>query len=93
MSDVRMFARHEVADYAAWRKVYDSVDATRMSMGCTGQGVYRAVDNPNDVTVWHDFKTAAAAQAFASSDTLKSAMKNAGVKGPPQIWFTNRVVN
>ena len=38
---VRMFFRHEVADYAAWRSVYDSIDDSRASMGVTGQGVFR----------------------------------------------------
>jgi hypothetical protein len=47
----------------------------------------RSVDNPNDVTVSHDFKTSEAAKAFASSLNLKNAMQNAGVKSAPQIWF------
>jgi hypothetical protein len=28
-----MFVRHQVADYPAWRSVYDSIDETRASMG------------------------------------------------------------
>jgi hypothetical protein len=86
-ADVRMYVRHDVADYAAWRKVYDGFDAERIGLGVTAQSVYRSLDNPNDVTVSHDFKTSEAAKAFASSPNLKNAMQNAGVKGPPQIWF------
>ena len=89
-ADVRMFVRHEVADYAAWRKVYDAFDAERKPKGVIGDAVYQSLDNPNDVTVWHDFKTAEEAKAFAAWDKLKDAMKNAGVKGPPQIWFTTK---
>jgi hypothetical protein len=37
--------------------------------------------------VWHDFDTAEAAQAFASSDKLRNVMQQAGVQGEPQIWF------
>ena len=87
-ADVRMYIRHEVADYAAWRKAYNAFNATRRKLGVTGQAVYQSVDNANDVTVTHDFKTADKAKAFASSPDLKSAMEKAGVKGTPQIWFT-----
>jgi hypothetical protein len=88
---VRMFVRHEVTDYAAWRKGYDAFDTARRKLGVTGQAVYQSVDNPNDVTVTHDFKTADKAKAFASSAELKAAMEKAGVKGPPQIWITTAV--
>lgn len=87
-ADVRMYVRHEVADYAAWRKVFDSIDAERPALGVTGHAVYRSVDNPNDITVWEEFKTVEAAKAFASSPKLRAAMETAGVKGVPQIWFT-----
>jgi hypothetical protein len=88
---VRMFVRHDVTDYAAWRKGYDAFDTARRKLGVTGQAVYQSVDNPNDVTVTHDFKTADKAKAFASSAELKAAMEKAGVKGTPQIWITTAV--
>ena len=85
---VRMFVRHEVTEYAAWRKGYDAFDAARRKLGVSGQAVYQSVDNPNDVTVTHDFKTADKAKAFMTSAELKAAMEKAGVKGTPQIWIT-----
>ena len=57
-------------------------------MGVTGHAVHQAVNNPNDVTVRHDFDTAEAA-AFASSDRQKEVMQGAGVAGPPTIWIVN----
>ena len=90
-ADARMYVRHEVNDYATWRKNYDAFNAERNKMGVIGAAVYRSVDNPNDVTVTHDFKTADKAKAFASSARLKEVMEKAGVKGAPQIWFTTRV--
>ena len=88
--DVRMFVHHEVSDYAAWRKVYNDFDATRRKMGVTAQAVYRSIDNPNDVTVTHDFRSAEKAKTFAASAELKTAMEKAGVKGAPQIWLTTK---
>jgi len=84
---VRLFVRHNVEDYEAWRKVYDDFDEGRRPMGVTGDAVFQSIDNPDDVTVWHDFDTAEAAQAFVSSDELRNAMQQAGVRGEPQIWF------
>ena len=89
-ADVRMFIRHEVNDYAAWRKVYNDFDAKRKTMGVIGQEVYQSIDNPNDVTVTHDFRKAETAKAFAASAELKGAMEKAGVKGTPQMWLTTK---
>ena len=88
-SDVRMFVRHEVADYAAWRKAYDGLGSSRRKQGVTGQAVYQGAENPNDVTVTHDFRSLEKAKAFAASAGLKTAMEHAGVKGAPQIWFAS----
>jgi quinol monooxygenase YgiN len=87
---VRMFVRHEVADYATWHKSYDAFAATQKKLGVTAQAVYQSTDNPNDVTATHDFASVEKAKAFAASPELKSAMEGAGVKGAPQIWFTTR---
>ncbi len=82
--------RHQVKDYAAWRKVYDNfVPTTGQRMGVTADAVFQSVDDQNDVTVFHDFATAGAAKAFADSAELRSAMESAGVVGPPTIWFVS----
>ena len=80
-----MFVRHQVADYAKWRQVYDNFGPTQQSRGVKAEAVYRAADNPNDVTVTHDFATLEAAQQFAASDDLRNAMSNAGIVGEPTI--------
>ena len=86
-----MFVRHTVSDYKTWRKAYDDFAPVQKAKGVTAEAVYRAVENPNDITVTHEFATIEAAQAFAQSAELKNAMQNAGVAGAPTIWFTNKV--
>ncbi len=88
----RMFVRHKIKDYSTWRRAYDAFDTERVSLGVTGQQVFQSVDDPNDVTVWHDFATSNEARNFASSERLKTVMQAAGVKGDPEIWFVNVVV-
>jgi hypothetical protein len=82
-----MFVRHKVHDYAAWRKGYDAFEPLRIKLGAQGHGVYRDVDDGNDVTAWHDFNSLEAAKDFASSNELKDAMKGAGIAGTPTIWL------
>ena len=50
-----MFIRHTVDK--AWRKVYDDFAPVQKAKGVTAQAVYQAADNPNDITVTHDFAT------------------------------------
>ena len=83
---VRMFLRHEVADYDAWREVYDRFDRGRL--GVVSAAVYRSLDDPNDVTVVHDFESTESAHAFADASDLENAMRDAGVTSTPTIWFT-----
>jgi hypothetical protein len=66
---------------------YDEFDDQRRSMGVSGDAVFQSIEDPNDVTVWHDFDTAEAAKALVSSDELRNAMQGGGVQGEPQVWF------
>ena len=85
-----LFVRHQVADYSKWRQVFDGFGPTQKTLGVQGQAVYQAIDNPNDITVTHEFATLAAAQALGSSPELRSAMHDAGVQGAPTVWFATR---
>lgn len=85
-----MFVRHKVTDFARWRSAYDDFRPTQKRMGVIDDAVYRGADDSSDVTVAHEFRTLAAAQAFVASDELHTAMKNAGVVGEPTVWFGNK---
>ena len=85
-----LFVRHTVADYAAWRRIFDDFAPTQKALGVTDKAVYQAADNANDITVTHDFATLEAAKAFADSSELKTAMHDASVTSAPTIWFANR---
>jgi hypothetical protein len=76
---------HEVEDYDAWRKVYDEFDAKRQELGITGDAVNQFADNPNKIAVYHEADSVDTLKKFLESPELKEAMKNAGVKGKPEI--------
>lgn len=85
-----IFVRHQVADYATWRRVFDGFAPTQKALGVLSADVYQTADDPKNVTVTHDFASIEAAQAFAASPELRAAMHDAGVVGAPTIWFANR---
>lgn len=86
---VRVYIRHDVADYGTWKAQYDAFDQERSGMGVTAHAVYQNVEDPNDVTAWHDFDSREAAESFVNADRLREVMHEAGVEGAPTIWFVN----
>ena len=89
MRMAHMFVRVTVEDYATFREAYDHAEAIRQSAGSTGNTVYQAIDNPNEVTVRIEFPTADAAREYSTSQELRECMQEVGVQGPPTVWFVN----
>ena len=87
-ADVRVYIHEEMTDYKAFQKAYNSFAATRKKMGVIRATVYQNVDNKNDVTITHDFKTLDQAKAFLALPDLHTSMQSVA-KGPPQIWVTS----
>ena len=84
-----MLIQHQVKDFAAWKKVFDSALEMRKSGGELSAQVYRDASDPNKVTTINKWNSLANAQKFAHSPELKAAMENAGVVGAPNISFLN----
>lgn len=71
---------HRVADYDAWKAVYDGVTDMQRAGGVLDHAVLRSADDPNMVVVVHTFATQEAARAFfGENPDLKEAMGSAGV--------------
>jgi quinol monooxygenase YgiN len=71
--------RHRVADYDAWRAVYDTAAEMQRNAGVTEAAVYRDEDDPNTVLVLHRFGSRAEAESFMGDADAKAAMEAAGV--------------
>ncbi len=70
---------HRVADFDAWKRVYDSFADAQREGGVVWQHVWRDREDPNMVVVIHVFDGAEAAEAFLERPDLKQAMESAGV--------------
>lgn len=81
---------HKVKDYDAWRPVYDSDKGARESAGVTEVGVYRSVQDPNDIYILMDVSDVAAFQKFGESPQLREKMEEGGVIGQPEFALVER---
>jgi quinol monooxygenase YgiN len=79
MTSTIALVRHRVADFDAWKEVYDGFAPTQAEHGVHAHQVLRSIENPNDVIVTHTFDSREAAQAFFATPELKKAMSQAGV--------------
>lgn len=85
------FIRFKVKDYENWKREYDQGLTLRKTYGVRASSVYRNAKDANEVTVAQQTESLEAALAMANSDELKARMAEAGVIGPPEIWFTEDV--
>ena len=90
MNTIRIFIRHEVADYALWKKHYDDFSNYQKTHGVINEFVYQSTDNPNSITVIHDFNNIEEAKSFVISEEFKSFIFRSGVKGVYQISYTRQ---
>ena len=75
---------HRVADFDAWRTVYDEVRGWQHDSGVRFEQVLRSADDPNRVVVTHAFESRSAAESFVNNPELQEAMGRAGVDGPSE---------
>jgi hypothetical protein len=84
-----VIVRHEVSDYAAWKRGFDGHAEARARAGIVGHAVNVSAENPNLVVAYLQAESLDALRAFTSSPDLKEVMKAAGVVGAPSISFMN----
>jgi heme-degrading monooxygenase HmoA len=84
-----VLVQHQVKDYAAWKKVFDSAFDLRKSSGEVSVQIYHDASDPNKVTIMNKWNSLENAQKFVHSPELMSTMEKAGVVGAPTITFLN----
>ena len=87
----KLYVHHKIKDYGAWRKIFDGQTAVRTQFGCTGHQVFQSPSDPTEITILTDWKNVDQARAYAMSNELKEAMKDAGVLSQPDVAFLAEV--
>ena len=81
--------RHQVKDFAAWKKAFDAHKPAREGTGLSKSRVFRSADDPSEVVLVFDAADISKVKAFVASTELQSAMKAAGVIDKPDVYFLN----
>ena len=88
---INVLIHHEVADYAAWKAVFDSAFDWRRKNGECSCRIFRGAGSVNDLTLFFEWESLEKARAFIASEELKAKMASAGVKGAPRVDFLTEV--
>ena len=84
-----MLIQHQVKDFGAWKKTFDSKADLRATNGELSSHIYRSESDPNEITAIFKWDSLANAHKFAQSPELKAAMETSGVEGRPSMYFLN----
>lgn len=82
----KVFLNHPIADYDTWRASFDADTPRREAAGMTNVHVLRDADNPNSIWLVGDGDPDKV-NAMMQDPGLAAAMQEAGVTGPPQLFF------
>ena len=86
-----LLLRHRVADYAAWKAVFDEHETTRRANGSQGGWLFRDATDPRAFLLLLEWDDLERARLYADSDDLREAMARAGVTDGPDIWLLEEV--
>jgi quinol monooxygenase YgiN len=78
---------HEVADYPAWKKIFDGAAGIRREAGERSYQVLRYEHDANRIVHFSAWTSHAAAKAFFESPQLVQIRQEAGVKAPGFIYL------
>ena len=78
---------HEVADYPAWKKVFDNAAGIRKAAGERSYQVLKYQSDANKIVHFSQWTSIADARAFFESPQLVQIRKDAGVKSPDFIYL------
>ena len=86
-----IIVRHKIEDWNKWKKAVDDALAFRKAGGEVSFRAFRAVDDPNHITVLCEWKSLAQAKEFTQSKELRERMERAGVIGQPEFLYLEEV--
>lgn len=83
---IRMVCWNEVKDFAAWKSVFDTQADVQRAAGLTLEGLWRDIDDPNEVIFLFQVSDLEKARAFVSVPAGSETAHKAGVTDG-SIWF------
>ena len=82
-----MLCRNKVADFAQWKKVFDSHAEAQRKSGLHLQRLWRGIDNSNEVFMLFEVTDLEKARRFVTSSKVPDAQRQSGLLEKPEIYF------
>ncbi len=83
----RVLIIHQVADYSAWKKVFDAAAGIRKAAGERTYQVLRTEADANKIIHFSTWTSLAEARAFFESPELVKIRAEAGVEAPEFLYL------
>lgn len=82
-----LLIRHQVKDFAVWRRVFGEEVATRQAHGAYAEQLLRTASAPNEVWLLLEWDDLFRAELYVQSDALRDVLERAGVTDRPDFWY------
>ena len=82
-----LLVRHEVADFEAWKAVFDSHAEAQLEAGLRVIRVFHNIEKPTEVFLLFEVDDLEKARGFVTSSDVPDAQRGSGVIGEPEIVF------
>ena len=79
--------RYRVADFDAWKTVFDRNESQRKAAGFLGHHISRDQDDPNSLSIFFAVEDIDRFKIYAASDEGKALMQEAGIVSESTIGF------
>jgi quinol monooxygenase YgiN len=78
---------HEVANYSAWKAVFDQAAGLRREAGEVSYQVLKSEEDANRIVHFSHWRSLDAARVFFESEALVEIRRRAGVRAPQFIYL------
>ena len=84
---INVLVQHEVADYPAWKAMFDAALDIRHKSGERSCRIFRTAGSVDNLTLLFEWDNLDRAKEFFASELVREKMQTAGVKGQPRLDY------
>jgi len=86
-----ILVHHRVKDYPTWKRAFDESEYPRRENGIKGGCISSSISDPNELFVHLEVEDPERARKFIESPSMRTAMREAGVIGTPEVYYLTTV--
>lgn len=85
-----LIIKHQVENFEKWKGFFDTSDSIRRMYGEKDYKIFRNTEDVNEVVILFEWEDPHKAIEYSRTNTLKMAMKQAGVIGEPILYLLDQ---